>query len=145
MFIPYSAKKISTVLSDSTLFNRMLNKVRNLTHIQRILSSQISSNARAYCHVASWDKNKLTISVTSASWATKLRYQGKLIENNLRKFDELSSLSRISFKVYPRTELSKTKIFPRSISQESIKVIQESSKKISDPELRIALERLSRK
>lgn len=140
---PLNARAPSVLLREARPLRAILNKAERLSHLQRLLESQLQPAARAHCHVASWREGSLLLIVTDGHWATRLRYQQKRLQRQLAAFDEFIGLARILFKVQPPLPPLPHPEQALPLSNEAAQSIQATAEGIRDPGLRAALERLA--
>ena len=138
---PSPAKLPSALLQESKL-KRLLHHADRLSHLQRLLESQLQPAARPHCKVASWREGTLFLIITDGGWATRLRYQQKRLHRDLQQMEVFHNLSRILFKVQPSytTEVPKKTI---ELSKVAAASIQAAADGITTPSLKAALERLA--
>ncbi|MEA1763117.1 DciA family protein [Pseudomonas syringae pv. tomato] len=142
-FRPLNARPPAVLLREAKPLKAIFRHAERLSHLQRLLESQLQPAAREHCHVASWREGTLLLIVTDGHWATRLRYQQKRLHRQLIAFDEFINLTRIAFKVQPPDA-------PRGAATHTIDLltvaaenIQATAEGITDPKLRAALERLA--
>jgi len=143
-FRPLPARAPAVLLREAKPLKLLFSQAQRLSHLQRLLESQLQPAAREHCYVASWREGSLLLVVTDGHWATRLRYQQKRLQRDLQALEEFASLTRILFKVQPPTVQSKAKGHSIDLSQSAAQSIQDTADGISDPNLRAALERLAR-
>ncbi|NVL28345.1 DUF721 domain-containing protein, partial [Pseudomonas syringae pv. actinidiae] len=100
-FRPLNARPPAVLLREAKPLKAIFRHAERLSHLQRLLESQLQPAAREHCHVASWREGTLLLIVTDGHWATRLRYQQKRLHRQLIAFDEFINLTRIAFKVQP--------------------------------------------
>ena len=95
---------ISHVLQqDSPAIDSVLNKLKQLSDLQNILSKYLTEKLAEHCQVANYENNALCIITNSALWATQLRFQIPNLLTQLRQHDELRALREIRCKIHPQT------------------------------------------
>ncbi|GFM70112.1 hypothetical protein PSCICL_11040 [Pseudomonas cichorii] len=142
-FRPLTARAPAVLLRDAKPLKAIFRHAERLSHLQRLLESQLQPAAREHCHVASWREGTLLLIVTDGHWATRLRYQQKRLQRQLVAFDEFANLMRIVFKVQPPTVPRGAVGHTIDLSPAAAESIQATAEGISDPKLRAALERLA--
>lgn len=142
-FRPLNARAPAALLREAKPLKALFSQAQRLSHLQRLLESQLQPAAREHCYVASWREGTLLLVVTDGHWATRLRYQQKRLQRDLQALDEFSSLTRVLFKVQPSVTQSKAAERNIDLSSRSAEHIQATADGISDPKLRAALERLA--
>ena len=142
-FRPLDARSPAVGLRDAKPLRAIFRQAERLTHLQRLLESQLQPAAREHCRVASWREGCLLLVVTDGHWATRLRYQQRRLQRQLMGFDEFASLMRIQFKVQPPAPPQGAATHTIDLSPDAAENIQATAEGISDPKLRAALERLA--
>lgn len=142
-FRPLNARAPAVLLRDAKPLKAIFRQAERLSHLQRLLESQLQPAAREHCHVASWREGTLLLIVTDGHWATRLRYQQKRLQRQLVAFNEFVNLTRILFKVQPPTVPQGAAGHTIDLSPAAAENIQATADGISDPKLRAALERLA--
>jgi hypothetical protein len=142
-FRPLAARAPAVLLREAKPLKALFSQAQRLSHLQRLLESQLQPAARPHCYVASWREGNLLLIVTDGHWATRLRYQQKRLQRQLQALEEFTSLTRILFKVQPPTVQSKAGGHAIDLSPVAAESIQATAEGISDPNLRAALERLA--
>lgn len=143
VFRPLPARAPAVLLREAKPLKALFSHAQRLSHLQRLLESQLQPAVREHCYVASWREGSLLLVVTDGHWATRLRYQQKRLQRDLQALQEFSSLTRILFKVQPPTVQSKAGERSIDLSISAGENIQATAEGISDPNLRAALERLA--
>lgn len=141
-FRPSPAKQPGALLREAKPLKGIFQHAARLSHLQRLVESQLQPAARPHCKVASWREGTLLLVITDGQWATRLRYQQKRLHRDLQALEVFHNLARIHFKVQP----SYTSEMPRKtieLSHVAAASIQATADGISDPGLRSALERLA--
>ena len=141
---PLPAKLPVAVLSETKPLKALLDKSQQISHLQRLVETQLQPAAREHCHVASWQNGCLLLIVTDGHWATRLRYQQRRLEAQLLRLEEFSTLTKILFKVQPRFDKQRQSKDPIYLSDQSAQSLQETADSITDPKLKASLERLAK-
>lgn len=142
-FRPIDARQPAVLLREAKPLRALIRQAERLSHLQRLVESQLQPAAREHCHVASWREGCLLLVVTDGHWATRLRYQQRRLQRQLVIFDEFASLTRILFKVQPPNVQQGAATHTIDLSLTAAENIQATAEGISDPKLRAALERLA--
>ncbi|UQB32677.1 DUF721 domain-containing protein [Pseudomonas tremae] len=142
-FRPLNARPPAVLLREAKPLKAIFRHAERLSHLQRLLESQLQPAAREHCHVASWREGSLLLIVTDGHWATRLRYQQKRLHRQLIAFDEFINLTRIVFKVQPPEAPRGAATHTIDLSMVAAENIQATADNITDPKLRAALERLA--
>ena len=99
------------------------------------------------CRPLTYHDNCLTLQVESSIWLSRIRQQQKSLVRHLRHSPEFSSLGKIKLEVSPRQvaiSQKRTKHHHRKLSSSNKKLLLDSAAHLSDPELRLSLERLAK-
>ncbi len=142
-FRPLNARAPSVLLREAKPLKAIFRHAERLSHLQRLLESQLQPAAREHCRVASWREGNLLLIVTDGHWATRLRYQQKRLHRQLIAFDEFINLTRIQFRVQPPDAPRGAATHAIDLSTVAAENIQATAEGITDPKLRAALERLA--
>ncbi|MGQ7959380.1 DUF721 domain-containing protein [Pseudomonas sp. SP16.1] len=142
-FRPLPAQAPATLLREAKPLKALFGQTQRLTHLQRLVESQLQPAAREHCHVASWRDGCLLLIVTDGHWATRLRYQQRRLLRQLQALEEFATLTKILFKVQPQGGPSRAADRTIHLSERAAQSIQAGAEGIRDPRLRAALERLA--
>jgi len=99
------------------------------------------------CRPVTYHDNCLTLQVESSIWLSRVRQQQKSLIRHLRHSPEFSSLGKIKLEVSPRQIAISQKganHHHRKLSSSNKELLLESAAHLSDPELRLSLERLAK-
>jgi hypothetical protein len=143
-FRPLPAKAPAALMRELKPLKTLFNQAQRLDRLQHLLESQLQPAAREHCHLASWREGCLVLIVTDGHWATRLRYQQKRLLKQLQTLEEFATLTKILFKVQPRSAQRRAPGRTIELSECAAENIQATAEGISDPRLRAALERLAR-
>ncbi|MCG6886195.1 MAG: DUF721 domain-containing protein [Proteobacteria bacterium] len=124
----------------------MVTQTRRLGHLTRLLRSELDSALANHCQVASFRPPALAIVADSPAWATRLRFQGKTLAQQLkRKHKEFQRLEYIEVRIYPsRLQPRSAPPSPRRISHAAASNIISVAESLDDTPLKEALLRLAR-
>lgn len=142
-FRPLPAQAPATLLREAKPLKALFDEAQRLDRLQRLVESQLQPAAREHCHVASWRNGCLLLIVTDGHWATRLRYQQRRLLRQLQMLEGFATLTKILFKVQPRSGASRGAGRTIHLSENAAQGIQASAEGIRDPRLRAALERLA--
>ena len=142
-FRPLPAQAPAKLLREAKPLKALFGQAQRLTHLQRLVDSQMQPAAREHCHVASWRDGCLLLIVTDGHWATRLRYQQRRLQRQLQALEEFATLTKIMFKVQPQGGQNRGTGRTLHLSNSAAQSIQATAEGISDPRLRAALERLA--
>lgn len=140
---PLPARAPAVLLREARPLKALFSHAQRLSHLQRLLESQLQPAAREHCYVASWREGCLLLIVTDGHWATRLRYQQKRLQRDLQALPEFDNLTRILFKVQPPTVQNRTAERNVDLPSSAAETLQSTAEGITDPNLRAALERLA--
>jgi hypothetical protein len=99
------------------------------------------------CRPLTYHDNCLTLQVESSIWLSRVRQQQKSLIRHLRHSPEFSSLGKIKLEVSPRQiaiSQKGAKHHHRKLSSSNKELLLDSAAHLSDPELRLSLERLAK-
>ncbi len=115
----------------------------------RVLPAPLSEQTRP-CH---YEHGRLTVSAPSAAWASRLRQQQSSLVERLRREPGLTGLRELVVQIAPkgesdtvaelRTLAKSTRRAPARLTPQTARLLREVAERVSDPELRAALERLA--
>lgn len=143
-FHPLDARRPGDLLRTHSTLKGLFHQARAVARLQVLFESVLEPAARQHCHVASYRDGLLRLQVSDSQWATRLRYQQRRLIRQLQAYTEFATLTKIHCKVQPplvKKAPQVRKITRSSVAAESL---IETSKAISDPQLRSALERLAK-
>ncbi|WP_263142364.1 DUF721 domain-containing protein [Pseudomonas sp. RIT-PI-AD] len=144
-FRPLPARGTAALLRETKPLKALFDEAQRIDRLQRLLESQLQPAAREHCHVASWRDGCLLLILTDGHWATRMRYQQRRLERQLRGFEEFATLTKILFKVQPPAAPRNAGGRTLELSVSAAESIQSTADGISDAGLRAALERLARR
>lgn len=99
------------------------------------------------CRPVTYHDNCLTLQVESSIWLSRVRQQQNSLIRHLRHSPEFSSLGKIKLEVLPRQIANSQKRanhHHRKLSSSNKELLLDSAAHLSDPELRLSLERLAK-
>lgn len=143
-FRPMYAKQSKSVLTQMAPVKFLMQQASHLNKLQQCLNLYLSATLQENCAVASFQKGTLTILMTNAQWATRIRYQQNKLKQQLQTHHEFHDIIKIIVKVSPKPLKQTEQTNDLSLSLNTAKVINETAEGISDPVLKQALERLAR-
>lgn len=135
-------KHISSFLSQSGL-KRQVSNDWLVTLWQRAAPTAIQQ----ICRPRQYFDNCLILQVDSSIWMSRIRQQQKSLIRHLRNTREFSCLSKIKLEVSPRqlpTRQKRPTHQRRKLSDSNKKLLLNTAAHLSDPELRLSLERLAK-
>ncbi len=141
-FRPPMARTAAVLLREAQPLSDLLNAAQRLTQLQQTLERQLQPAARPHCQVAAWRDGHLLLIVTDAGWATRLRFQERRLLRYLQLTPEFAGLQRILFKIQLGVVTPQNLPAPQ-LSLAAAGSLRETAREISDPQLRVALERLA--
>jgi hypothetical protein len=98
------------------------------------------------CHPKKYHENCLTLQVDSSVWLSRVRQQQKSLIRLLRLSREFAGIRKIKLEVSPRKTTNSqntSKHYHRKLSGSNKKNLLSTAEHISDPELRLSLQRLA--
>lgn len=143
-FRPLYAKQSKSILTQITPVKALMQKASYLNRLQQCLNIYLSTTLQEHCAVASFQNGVLTILMTSAQWATRMRYQQNKLKQQLQQHQEFNDISKIIIKVSPKPLKKTEQINDLLLSLNTATIISETAKGIKDPALKEALERLAK-
>ena len=99
------------------------------------------------CRPVTYHDNCLRLQVESSIWLSRVRQQQKSLIRHLRHTREFSSLGKIKLEVSPRQVLNNQKSpnqHHRKLSCNNKELLLDTAAHLSDPELKLSLERLAK-
>jgi len=134
-----------------TLKNKQVNPViseaKRLTEIKIIISQSLDQQLADHFEVAKARDGQLLLLVDSPVWATRIRYMQNEIINRLKNYGITKNIHNLSIKVRPiefSRQQNKGNTSPLSISKKSAKRMLDDINSIADPELKLALLRITK-
>jgi len=127
--------------------NPVISEAKRLTEIKIIISQSLDQQLTDHFEVAKARNGQLLLLVDSPVWATRIRYMQNDIINRLKSYGITKNIHTISIKVRPiefSRRQTKGNINPLSISKESAKRMLDEINSITDPELKLALLRITK-
>lgn len=115
----------------------------------RVLPAPLSEQTRP----RHYEHGRLTVSAPSAAWASRLRQQQASLIERLQREPGLTGLRELVVQIAPkgesdtvaelRTLAKSTRRAPARLTPQTAQLLREVAERVSDPELRAALERLA--
>lgn len=142
---PVRVAKLLTLKSKRA--NPIISVAKRLIKIKIIISQSLDQQLAEHIEVAKVHNGTLLLIVDSPVWATRIRYMQDEIINGLKNYAITKSIYNVSIKVRPAPSTPRKKERPKSpasISQESARLMVEEINSISDPELKLALLRITK-
>lgn len=141
---PLPAQDTKRLLHSGGLRN-LYSQARRLGFLQKRLDEQLDAPEKGRYRVAAWDGEVLTLLAQDGAWATHLRYRQHLLLKQLSTLAEMCTLKKICIKVRPAIIIPTPASHRPHLSLEAAREIQAAADSITSPELRAALQRLSRR
>lgn len=117
----------------------------------RVLSGALADHTRP----RHYEQGRLTVSVPSTAWASRLRQQQTSLIERLQREPGLTGLRELVVQISPKGEsdtsaelralADSTRRPPTRLTAKTARLLREVAERVSDPELRAALERLAGK
>lgn len=142
-----SEKTLTNILQDDpeSMLAFIQNKVLQLTKLNQIWQTEISSDLAAQSRIANFREGCLIIECASAAWATRLRYLLPDITAKLIKYTELRDLAHIEWNIQPlfHTPHSQLSATPLALSSASAQLLKNTAGHIKVKPLQEALLRIA--
>ena len=127
------------------LQQRILRKAHELQKIGQAIKASLPLDCHSHLDVVGIRENELILLTDSPVWQTRLRMFSQTILEALHQHAGIN-ITRIKIRLAPPTRTIEPYIPPkRTLSNESARVIDQTANCISDPALREAMLRLSKK
>lgn len=112
-------KTITDILKKSdSILTKLIAKVKSSEDLEVIFRTALDSNLAKHCHFANYKNSELAITVTNASWATRLRYSIPDIIKQLQVQPEFKDITSIHYTIdIPQNFSKRTKNTPAKLSQ----------------------------
>ena len=131
-------------LSDN-LSHRIRNKAIELHQLSQAIKASLPTDCHPHVEVAGIRDNQLVILTDSPVWQTRLRMYSQSMLETLHQYTG-TKLTRVKLKLAPAKRIiADPEPAPRTLSQDSASIIQQTANCIENPELQAALQRLSQK
>ncbi len=139
-------KKIQQQLHQAPWFRNLSNHIQEMQRLQILFSTVCGDELAQHCRVNLIKNETLYLQISSAGWATRLRYQTPELLKSLKQFPEFTGIKAIQIKINSETLVThERKLTPTPISQESAESIAQIAREIKDEPLRLALLKLAGK
>ena len=102
-------KTIGDILEKNSSLKKLIKKTQSTKNLEAIFHSILDPDFAKNCHFANFKESVLTITVTNAAWATKLRYTIPDIKKNLCTQPEFKKLTSIRYIINQQKYSAKTK------------------------------------
>lgn len=120
-------------------------KALTLGKMNQAIKAALPTDCHSHVEVAGISENQLIILTDSPVWQTRLRMLSQIMLETLYQQTGIK-LSRVKLKLAPaKRSIIVEPPAPRSLSQHSGKLISQTADSISDDNLRMAMQRLSKK
>jgi hypothetical protein len=127
------------------LQQRILRKAHELQKIGQAIKASLPLDCHTHLDVIGIRENELILLTDSPVWQTRLRMFSQTILEALHQHAGIT-LTRVKIKLAPPTRVIAPDVPPkRTLSKDSARVINQTAGCISDPALREAMLRLSKK
>jgi len=135
---------LNKILSSKPTTQRLVQQVNNLKSLNSRLSRILPTPIAQHYKIANIDRGALTILCSSSAWATRLRLQQTKIIKGFRDL-HIHSLNIQITPTKADDSINKPKKPARKISQQTSKLLIDLAETTSDPKLKQALQRLSKR
>jgi len=142
---PIQIAKLLTIHNKQV--NTIVSEARRLNEIKIIISQSLDQQVADHIEVAKARSGVLTLITDSPVWATRIRYTQSEIINSLKNYAVTKNIHSLSVKVQPiefSHQQKKHKRKTLSISHESARRMLDTIDSISDPQLKLALIRITK-
>lgn len=127
------------------LQQRILRKALELQRMGQAIKASLPLDCHAHLNVVGIRENQLILLTDSPVWQTRLRMFSQTILEALHQHTGIT-LTRVKIKLAPAQRIIEPDTPPkRTLSEDSAKMIKQTASCISDPALRQAMLRLSKK
>ena len=140
-----SPRKLSEQLAQAPWFRNLSSHIQEMQHLQILFNSVCEIELAQHCQVSMVKNGVLYLQITSAGWATRLRYQTPELIKSLAKFQEFRGVKTIQIKVSANTAPVNRQLLPTPISAESAESIAQIAEGIKDKDLQAAMRKLAGK
>lgn len=118
------------------------NKLKFFRELESVLREHLPVSMKPHCRLVCYQNHRLTLSTTSANWATRIQYQLPELQRQLKYHPFFSSLKEVRLKLsYPPVEAQTAQI-EKSISEASIQSLEELAEATTVKALEASLRRL---
>lgn len=137
-------KPAGQVLRTTPLLHRLLKQAEQLSRLQELVYLYLAPAARDQLQLGNYVEGTLSLIVSDAGWATRLRYQQERLMAQLRQHSEFAGLQRVRIRVRPAGQPTDTAGETRRyLSETASEQIRQDAAHVTDPQLKAALERLA--
>ncbi len=142
-----SPKSVGRILRlSSATLAPLLTRVQLLARLTRTLHSHLPTSLAQHCQVANLKDGVLVIGVDSPAWAARLRYQLPQLLRHIQADDIVPDLTELRMRIQPAAEIKVGRSrLPVAMSTDTGVLLSQVAEGITDPDLRAALKRLSRR
>lgn len=141
-----SSKSVARILTarDGKL-QSLLERALYFEALSRILREILDPALAEHITLANLRSDTAIVAADTPAWLTKIRYQAPAILQQLKRQPGLETINKVQFKVLPLDQPQVSQSVRRaSISPTSAQILESAAEGITDPDLAIALRRLSR-
>lgn len=135
---------LKNILSSNPSTQRLIQQANNLKRLNHLLSGILPTPIAQHYKIATLEQGTLTILCSSSVWATRLRLQQAKIIKGFRDF-QIHTLTIQIAPIKADNHINKTNKSVTTMSQQTSNLLIELSEATSDPKLKQALQRLSRR
>jgi hypothetical protein len=138
----------------SDLLQRLGHELDDMSRLHLAWSRVLPGPLADHTRPRHYEQGKLTVSVSSAAWGSRLRQQQTRLIDRLRHEPGLSDLHELAVQIVPkgehdtaadlRTLADSTRRAPARLSPQTAQLLREVAERVTDPDLRAALERLAK-
>lgn len=131
---------------NAKIWQSLMERLSTLQKLNALLSQCLPADLAAHCQVVKYEKNCLIVLVTSASWATQLRFQLPELLPKLRQHALLAQLNGIVSKVRPydyTAQDNESFRHVKPLSAETATTVKAITSTIQDERLRKIMEKIA--
>jgi len=143
-----SSRPVNKVLSEANdELAILVTRSRQLANLTAILRRQLDTNLAPHCYIGGLEKDKLTVIVDSAAWATKFRFYSAILLPNLKEaHHSFAQIEQIQLKILnPVAQETEQEESQRpTLNKQNAKGLETLADSVEDPGLQAALTRLAK-
>jgi hypothetical protein len=141
------SKSLANILNESdSRLSAIMKRASLLRQLTHYLQQSVDAPMNEHLYVANIRGNTLVIGTESAAWLARVRYLGPMILGHMRQKPGLEKLTQIEFKVQPfLAEFHPSETARPTLSENTSHILHQAAKEVSDPALKSALLRLSKR
>ena len=139
-----AAHRINRLISSSgPNLNKLVTAANARIKLEDKVRSTLPDNFQDHCKLANYQNGVLLFHAESAVWATRMRYQQKMLIERLTKIPAFAKAHNIKVVVRPTKQIPKPQIKAQSISAESCQHLEQMADSFGDSPLGKAMRNLA--